>query len=419
MPVLPFDIIALIIDIVGENKDANLLKELALVSYSFYQICSRHMFAVVNLHNAYPRLQLASSKKGFVKLLKSRPDVVKHIRELTYAFDIHSQLSELPPTHPNVDESDDDLLLSPILPDLFRTISHLKCIKISGLAIDWNRLNSLTSAFLHLMHLPTINHIDLAYIHNFPLSSLIPSVNLLRLDIFHLSFDRFGDPEFVVQSGMIPKIREFHASESPLLTRRLLHAKMQDGRPAFNFMDLRRLSLSSIMISDYSEEQNIRYLLQNAKLLEKLHLTVGADRILVGLYDILPSTLKVLVLTVLYDCNNFVPLPLTRLYEELEAIAGHNMLDTLSIEIQIDGDETEDTVASILQGVEEILFKPGWSALRRVSFIVTIYCLVASMEDSIKLYDVLQSLPDKHLSRLPNVKSFDFNFSIDVVNNVS
>lgn len=159
--------------------------------------------------------------------------------------------------------------------------------------------------------------------------------------------------------------------------------------------------------------------MQNAKLLEKLHLTVGADRILVGLYDILPSTLKVLVLTVLYDCNNFVPLPLTRLYEELEAIAGHNMLDTLSIEIQIDGDETEDTVASILQGVEEILFKPGWSALRRVSFIVTIYCLVASMEDSIKLYDVLQSLPDKHLSRLPNVKSFDFNFSIDVVNNVS
>ena len=36
--VLPFDIIALIIDIVGENQDTNLLKELALVSHSFLQI---------------------------------------------------------------------------------------------------------------------------------------------------------------------------------------------------------------------------------------------------------------------------------------------------------------------------------------------------------------------------------------------
>ena len=34
-PVLPFDIISLIIDIVGEHNDANLLKELALASHSF------------------------------------------------------------------------------------------------------------------------------------------------------------------------------------------------------------------------------------------------------------------------------------------------------------------------------------------------------------------------------------------------
>ena len=43
------------------------------------------------------------------------------------------------------------------------------------------------------MHLPTINHIDLSYIHNFPLSSLVPSVNLLRLDIHHLRISRNVD----------------------------------------------------------------------------------------------------------------------------------------------------------------------------------------------------------------------------------
>jgi hypothetical protein len=65
-PVLPFDIIALIIDIVGENNDTNLLKEFALVSHSFLQICSKHLFATVELHNADPRHDVTSSKKGFV-----------------------------------------------------------------------------------------------------------------------------------------------------------------------------------------------------------------------------------------------------------------------------------------------------------------------------------------------------------------
>ena len=42
--VLPFDIIAQIIDVVGKkNKDTDLLKELALVSHVFLQICSKHL----------------------------------------------------------------------------------------------------------------------------------------------------------------------------------------------------------------------------------------------------------------------------------------------------------------------------------------------------------------------------------------
>jgi hypothetical protein len=38
--VLPFDIITQIIDNVGDNEDKNLLKELALVPHSCFQICS-------------------------------------------------------------------------------------------------------------------------------------------------------------------------------------------------------------------------------------------------------------------------------------------------------------------------------------------------------------------------------------------
>ena len=83
-PVLPFDVIALIIDTIGETKDKNLLKELSLVSDSFLQICRKHLFATVELHSANAASRLASSKKAFIKLIRSRPDVINYIRKLTY-----------------------------------------------------------------------------------------------------------------------------------------------------------------------------------------------------------------------------------------------------------------------------------------------------------------------------------------------
>ena len=392
--VLPLEIIALIIDIAGENKDINLLKELALVSHSCLQICNKHLFATVELSDANSRR--ASSKDGFVELFKSRPDIVKYIRKLTYMVGY-----------------DEDHLLSPILPNFLRTISRLNRLTISGFRSNWNTLDSsLTSAFLHLMHLPTINHIDLSNIRDFPISSLTLSVNLHRLDIFRLSCSSpHSSPEIVVQSEM-PQIHEFHASESSLQTSRLLHAKSQDGRPAFNFMDLRRLSMSLTYLDE--DERNIRYLLQNATLLEKLHLSVGHDQSLAGLHDILSlnaSTLKVLDMKV-FLYHDFVPLVLAGLCEELEAMAGYNTLDTLSFEVGVDGDETDDIIGRAFEKLEKVLIKPGWSALRHVSFKVSIACCKVSSEESAELFEELQTLPDKYLSHLPNHESVAFNYSV-------
>ena len=414
--VLPFDIIAHIIDIVGENKGTDLLKELSLVSYSFLQICSKHLFATIELHDAVPMCHVASSKKGFVKLLESRPDVVKHIRKLTYKMGFDS------PT--NFDN--DDHVLSPILPNLLRTIPRLNCLKITASRVlIWNLLDSsLKSAFLHLMHLPTTNHIDLSYIHNFTLSILTPSVNLHRLDLSYMECEDDDDTPEIDQSEMmmmvIPKIREFHISECSLLTTRLLRSKRQDGRSAFDFTDLRRLSIS---FSHVEDERNLRYFLQNAKLLEKLHLSVGVGRTrrLAELHDIFllsPSasrTLKVLDLTVPLVCGDFVSLPLAGLCEELEAMTGHNMLEALSFEIRVDGHETEDYIGSIIQRVEKELVKPGWSALRQVSFKVLIACCLVSKENIAKLFQALQYLPDKYLSYLSKLDSVAFNYSVCAV----
>ena len=237
------------------------------------------------------------------------------------------------------------------------------------------------------------------------MSSFIPSVNLHRLDLSYV----YGDfsSEITVQSEMMPKIREFHTSESLRLTK-LLCAKKQDERPAFNFMNLRRLSISLIHGEDLEDKQDIRYLLRNARILENLHLSVVFGRTLVELHGVLsPSarTLKVLDLSVLLEGDGLNPLPLAGLCKELEAIAGHNMLEALSFEVRVKYHETEDFIGSMIQEVEKVLVKPGWSALRQVSFKVSIACCPPFSGET------LQSLPDKYLSHLSKLESVAFNYS--------
>ena len=412
-PVLPFEIVALIIDIVGENKDTKLLKELALVSHSFLEICNKHLFTTIALHDAIPNWR-ASSKNGFVKLLKSRPDIVKYIRKLTY----NVSQNHLNCFHTTLPVDHDDRRLSPILPNFLQTIPQLNCLTINASKLDWMSLDSaLRSALLHLMHLPTITYIDLSFIKNFPLTSLTPCINLQRLDIFYLEFfpilDEQDDSSEILQSEM-PRIRRLYTSDSSTLTKKLLHAKTQDGRPAFDFTDLRQLSMSFTWPED---EQNSRYLLQNAKLLEKLHLSVQQGRLsLVGLHDILSPTartLKALELTVSL-CDD-EPTPLAGLCRELEAMAGRNKLEALALDVNVDGHETEDVIGSIIQKVEEVLIKPGWSPLKQVSFNISIACCLVSRETSAELSKALQSLPDKYLSHLSKLESITFNYSASVV----
>ena len=398
-PVLPFDVIVLIIDIIGETNDKNLLKKLSLVSLSFLQICRKHLFATVELHSINPHL--VPSKKGFVKLLKSRSDVINCIRKLTYRVG-------------NKKDSDDHLFSSMILSKFLPSVSRLNSLTIAASHYnrDWNTLDSsLTSAFLHLMHLPTINHIGLSLIVNFPVSSLTLSVNLLRLDLHNATLRTgggdFGENPQSETFETMPKIREFHTSNSTDLTKKLLDAKRQDGRPAFNFMDLRRVSMS---LDDFEDpgHQIIRYLLQNAKLLEKLRLKVDAGHSIVGILSSTES-LKFLDLRVSLYYNGVGSL--AGLCEELEAMSGHNMLEALSLEILLSAHHTMDFVGSKIQEVENVLAKPGWSALRQVSFKLRL----THWGGTEKLAEALQSLPDKYLSHLPKLEVFDYSVKREIL----
>ena len=395
-PVLPFDIITVIIDIVGENKDTDLLKELALVSHSFLHICREHLFATVELHDSGRFVD--SRKIAFVELLESSPDVVKYIRKLTYIISRNYGFTY-----------DYDRLLSVIFLDSFPKISRLNCLAISAANLNWNKLDSsVTSALIRLMHLPTINHIDLSYIQYFPLFSLTLSVNLHRLDISHLKLYNPHEDDFSeIVVEMIPKIREFHTSGSSQVTTKLLDAERQDGQPAFNFMDLKRLSMT---LDGFVNKRNIEYLFQNAKLLEELHLSVVHGTSLVGILSLSVRSLKVLDLSAvpLRDEGTFVILG--GICEELEALAGQNMLETLSLEVRVSSRRTEDFVGYTIQQLEKVLVKPGWSMLRQVSLKVSIMRPTSTISQT--LCETLQSLPDKYLSHLSNLESVAFDYSV-------
>ena len=84
------------------------------------------------------------------------------------------------------------------------------------------------------------------------------------------------------------------------------------------------------------------------------------------------------------------------------------MLEALSLEFLLTGDEAEDFIGSTIQTVEKILVKPGWSTLRQVSFTL----LIPYDESSTELFMLLQFLPDRYLSHLPKIESIAFNYSV-------
>ena len=102
-------------------------------------------------------------------------------------------------------------------------------------------------------------------------------------------------------------------------------------------MDLRQASMP---LGWSTNKEDVQYLLQNSKLLENLHLSADTSRLrhhmqlkLKGLHEILsPSagTLKVLALTIPFP---YCLIPRDRrlavLCEELEAMAGNNILEAL------------------------------------------------------------------------------------------
>lgn len=92
------------------------------------------------------------------------------------------------------------------------------------------------------------------------------------------------------------------------------------------------------------------------------------------------------------------------LCNELEALAGNKVLQTLKFTFNMGGCESKAVVETAFSRLEEVLMDRGWSALMHVSIEIKVMCClwVAGRVE-------LKSIPDMYLGRLSSRKILYYN----------
>lgn len=247
---LPYDIIGHIIDILAEEGDLVLLNNPSLASSSLLHLCRRHIFRTIPFDNFYFKRQ-TPPKHSFIRLLDTNPGIVQYIRELNY--EVHHN----------------DAQLSPRLPNLLQTISHLRCLRIRNALLenpaqkfDWTKMDPLLrSALLRLMHLPTLTHFEISMVHKLPLSALVPCINLEGLDIQYSTVLPFEESDLNLKPEIrclqTPRILHFTTNSSTCAVGMLLGARWKDGRLLLDFTHLKTLYIDFTMFEDADVTRNL------------------------------------------------------------------------------------------------------------------------------------------------------------------
>lgn len=252
---LPYDIVGRIIDILAAEGDLTPIKNASLTSSSVLHLCRRHIFHTVS---SYSSSIHGSLNKPLIEILVNNPDIVQYIRELNY-YESHVD-SEL-------------FRLAPLLRKFFnllQTISLLECLRFRFVYSDvnWTEIDPLLrSTLLHLIHLPTLTHLDISHVRNIPISAFAPCINLEQLDIRYITLAPFEDqdPSLRMSCSKTPRILHFkNVGSNTADVERLLRAKWKDGRPVLDFTHIKTLEVETCMFRDVQLTQelfeNISYL---------------------------------------------------------------------------------------------------------------------------------------------------------------
>jgi len=249
--VIPLDVYGLIIDSLAEDDEGlTTMRACSLVSRAFLPLSRKHIFAFVEINNP---LATSPSLDRFVLLIERNPQIGEYVRKFDYCLAPHDHI-----------------------PHTLGKLTKLRSLTIwyhRGNKLVWRNNWPMRSALLHLMQLPTLSHLKLRWITNFPVSDLIHSSSLKHLEIKYTNFAA----EDVVPPSTTPLprksvcLREYSAGlRSASATKKLVEAKRPDGLPIVDFTELTKVTA----YFDNQEDINvIQPIFIQAKQLKEIDLT--------------------------------------------------------------------------------------------------------------------------------------------------
>lgn len=256
IPVLPLDIIGNIIDILANDNKTGLqdIKATSLTCQSFLPLCRTHIFSSIDItitgSNALTELH---SGEAFGQFLSTTPDIARYIRKLSIRL------------HP-------DPKPRYLLDQVPRQLTRLEWLTILPAyhLIDWKDIQSpMQHSLLNFIHLPTLNHLDLRYFNNFPISNLIPIPNLKHLSATNLYIADEADEVVALVPSKLIKLRALDILMSGMAAQKWLATSFADRQPALDLTGLEKI------VVQFSDEQLVvaaRQIFQYARQLTDIHL---------------------------------------------------------------------------------------------------------------------------------------------------
>ncbi|KAF8801605.1 hypothetical protein BYT27DRAFT_7197838 [Phlegmacium glaucopus] len=415
IPILPFDIIENIVDILFNDNEKGLqyVGVFSLTCQSFLPLCRKQIFSSITITTS--DLARFHGGEAFGEFLSTTPEIARYVRKLRIrAYDLPSE-----PRHLFVQ-----------VPRQLTRLESFTILEHSPRQSDWNCIPlSMQHLLLDFIHIPTLNHLDLRSLRNFPISHLIPNPNLKHLSATNLFLVDEGDSATALAPFQPIKLRVLDIALRGLTAysvppTRFLAAIYSGRWPILDLTGLEKISVEFLNIFLIIP---LLQVFQNARQLTDIQFLVddGCFQALKLAKMITPciETLSRMHLVIASDGLSAqsaagVVDPLSNLCGELEDIAGKNKLDSLKIEIRMNRNKYAILGDEQLGRLEKIFLKSGWPMLKHVSLDFIVYNF--GLRDDTSFEMALEKLQQTQFADLKSSKTIDFRFSVrSSSNNVS
>ncbi|KAF8966544.1 hypothetical protein BDZ97DRAFT_2073981 [Flammula alnicola] len=391
---LPFEIEETIVDILATEDDEDLssVKACSLVRQEFLPLCRKHIFASVVLNDCNV-VSPSPTTPMLERLLSKTPEIAYYIRKLDYNIVLQD-------------------FTSPSTQGCLKRISRLQFLRVwhyGRWKFDWSS-NRLRPALLHLLHLPTLTHLDVFAIDNFVLSDLTPCVNLKRLDIGQSTTVAAENTFSATLPDHSIRLNEFVARiRTAMAIMKICTAQRPDGQPLIDFSSLTNITITLEKHDDIEASQE---LFKRCGQLTDVYISFWNPTLVwPGLADMLRPSMQTLKhVDMAIHVNDADDDPLASLPSELEDMCNNkNIIENISILVNVATDPSDCKRGDEWGRLDTVLTRSGWPALKQISLAIEIGSYYS---DDVELEVALQKLPETQFPRLSSSKSVSFEFKV-------